>query len=54
MKDLSTLLELSDLTNAVNQKGVWVDLVKGISSELVQGQVLAKIIQYIFQDPQNL
>jgi peptide/nickel transport system ATP-binding protein len=40
MKELSTLLEVRNLTIAVNQAGVWVDLVKGISFELVQGQAL--------------
>jgi peptide/nickel transport system ATP-binding protein len=40
MKDPSTLLEVHNLTIAVNQSGVWVDLVKGISFKLVQGQAL--------------
>jgi peptide/nickel transport system ATP-binding protein len=40
MKDPSILLEVHNLTIAVNQSGVWVDLVKGISFELVQGQAL--------------
>jgi peptide/nickel transport system ATP-binding protein len=40
MKDDSILLEVKNLTIAINQEGVWVDLVKGISFTLVQGQAL--------------
>jgi peptide/nickel transport system ATP-binding protein len=40
MKDDSILLEIHNLTIAVNQAGTWVDLVKGISFKLMQGQAL--------------
>jgi peptide/nickel transport system ATP-binding protein len=40
MKYPSILLEVHNLTIAVNQSGRWVNLVKGISFELVQGQAL--------------
>ncbi|MFT5708928.1 MAG: peptide/nickel transport system ATP-binding protein [Oceanospirillaceae bacterium] len=40
MKDPSILLEVHNLTIAVNQAGAWVDLVKGISFKLMQGQSL--------------
>jgi peptide/nickel transport system ATP-binding protein len=40
MKVDSILLEIHNLTIAVNQAGTWVDLVKGISFKLMQGQAL--------------
>jgi ABC-type dipeptide/oligopeptide/nickel transport system ATPase component len=40
MKDPSILLEVHNLTIAANQESVWIDLVKGISFELVKSQTL--------------
>jgi ABC-type glutathione transport system ATPase component len=40
MKDPSMLIDVHNLTIVANQEGVWIDLVKGISFELVKSQTL--------------